>query len=41
MGFSEGYEVDIGIIGHILKEGHFTLVAFGVKTLDVGIYYAW
>ena len=38
MGFSEGYDVDIGIIGHILKEGHFTLVAFRVKALDVSIY---
>ena len=28
MGFSEGYEVDNGIIGHILKEGYFTLVVF-------------
>ena len=28
---SEGYEVDIGIIGHILEEGHFTLVAFRIN----------
>ena len=38
MDFSEGYEVDIGISGRILKEGHFTLVAFRVKALYVRIY---
>ena len=31
MGFSEGYEVDIGIIGHILKEGHFYFGCFWGK----------
>ena len=38
MGFSEGYEVEMGIIGHILKEGHSTLVAFRVRAMDVSIY---